>query len=221
MSATVAPPTEAGLRRTMQDPSWYGRGVRTHSEPRSYWASATGCGNYHFRIENDDWTARRNAQVARMEEQTRALKAQTDQFGVKSALVWDTTRRDHIDPNVRFQSPTKHQKLTRYEVNSFIYASSTKPVPPPEQNGKTGHWVCEVNSTTGTFNVVNNLNPNPFNQRFREAEVDNFRAVQVGKTPAAGQVQPQPVIACYDLPSFVPVRHPERMRNYNRVKPNL
>mmetsp|Transcript_22286 Transcript_22286/g.56322 ORF Transcript_22286/g.56322 Transcript_22286/m.56322 type:complete len:232 (+) Transcript_22286:371-1066(+) len=205
----------------VQPPKTYGRLTRTHSEPRSYHASAVGGGMYHFYVRSDDWIPRRNAQVARMETQTRESKQNTQAAGVKSVMTWDLSRRDRVVAGEPFKELTKFGKLTSYDVNGFVYASSTKPVPPPEQNANPGHWVCEVNSTTGEFNVVNNAKPNPFNASYRAAEVARFRGNQFGQTPAAGQVQPTPVVTCFDIPSFVPVRKTDRAPNYTRIKPNL
>ncbi|CAD7941901.1 unnamed protein product [Amoebophrya sp. A120] len=203
-------------------PATYGRGdVRAHSEPRSYWASAFGTGNYHFRVVGDDWIQKRNGQVVRMTTQTEELKKNVAQSGVRSCLTWDLSQRDKVKAGDPYVEPTKHQKLNNYDINGFIYASASKPVPPPEQNPNSGHWITEVNSTTGEFNVVNNLKPSPFNHSYREAEVKRFRSVNFGKMPAAGQVQPAPIVTCYDIQSFVPVRKAERMPNYLRIKPNL
>eukprot|EP00391_Amoebophrya_sp_Ameob2_P008871 CAMPEP_0178995774 /NCGR_PEP_ID=MMETSP0795-20121207/7996_1 /TAXON_ID=88552 /ORGANISM="Amoebophrya sp., Strain Ameob2" /LENGTH=308 /DNA_ID=CAMNT_0020688083 /DNA_START=190 /DNA_END=1112 /DNA_ORIENTATION=- len=67
----------------VQPPKTYGRLTRTHSEPRSYHASAVGGGMYHFYVRSDDWIPRRNAQVARMETQTRESKQNTQAAGVE------------------------------------------------------------------------------------------------------------------------------------------
>ena len=51
-------------------------------------------------------------------------------------------------------------------------------------------------------------------------QVKKFREYNAGKLPAAGAVQPGPVVSCHDLPSFVPVRQ-RILSNYSLMAPNL
>ncbi|CAD7940547.1 unnamed protein product [Amoebophrya sp. A120] len=114
------------------------------------------------------------------------------------------------------------EPLCRYEINGAVLASRTKPVPPPEQDKNSGHWVTEVNANTGEFNPMTNLNLDRHLQQYRDMQKRQFRAGSSATgMPAAGQVQRKPVITCHDIQSFVPVRKEERMKNYHLIQRNL
>ena len=66
------------------------------------------------------------------------------------------------------------QKLTKYDINGKPYASSVFSCPPPEQDAKVSHWMCQVNGITSGYNITNNLEPNPFNKGYRDYEVGFF-----------------------------------------------
>lgn len=198
-----------------QSSSVMGRRTRTHSEPRSYWAASVGTGGYHFRIHSDDWIHRRNQQVDRMEQTQKGNAGARGRYNI----LHHSSDRDHLRVG-EIVEPRKDQKLTKYDVNGFAYASSVYGSPAPEQNPKPAHWVCQVNGITGQYNIVNNLEPNPFIKAYRDFEVGKFRAQNAGKMTPAGSVQPKPVVTCHDMTSFVPVRK-RTFANYSLIKPNL
>lgn len=193
--------------------STMGRQTRTHSEPRSYWCSSFGTGNYHFRIHNDNWIQKRNQQIDIMTKQTNHSKE------AKFNLVEHSEKRDRVAVG-QVEEPGKHQKLTKYDVNGFVYASSVFNAPAPEQDPVPAHWVCQVNGPTNQYNIVNNLDPNPFIKAHREMECKKFRDYNAGKLISAGSVQPKPVVTCHDLQSFVPVRK-RIFPNHSLMAPNL
>ncbi len=152
-----------------------------------------------------------------MMENTRQSKLK---LGKTNFIHHDTTIRDKLKQGEKFMEPGQEQKLCKYDINGFLYASSTRNAPPPEQDEAPAHWVCMVNGTTNQYNIINNQAPNPCNYAYRKWEVSRFRETNAGKTVAAGATQPAPVITCHEMPAFVPIRH-KIYPNYALVKPNL
>eukprot|EP00392_Amoebophrya_sp_AT5.2_P011335 g11412.t1 len=204
------------------DPAAVARLTRTHSAPRSYYASSVATGGYHFFVQDDDSVQRQNAQVRRILDQTAQRRAADT--GVGACLRWlpGSSEASDIKAHAEAGGGTKNFKLSKYEINGFEYASKTKATPPPEQNATPGHWVCEVNSVTGRFNPITGGAMNVWNESYREAEVRRYRSF-AARDPmqAAGQVQPQVPITCHDIQGFVPVRKQEKMPNYAIIQRNL
>jgi hypothetical protein len=109
----------------------------------------------------------------------------------------------HDPPTERLQGIDK--RLTHYQINGKKFGSSKSCAPPPEQNPRV-HWLCQVNGMTGRYNIVNNRPEDPNVIRHRDEELDKLRTTKLEQS-MAGEVQPTRPIACYEMRSFVPLRH--------------
>merc|ERR1712096_152160 len=89
---------------------------------------------------------------------------------------------------------------TTYDINGKVFELGKRTVPPPEQVNRS-HWLCQVNSMTGKYNIVNNTFEDKFITRCRDEQLAKLREMKEGAN-MAGDTQPQRPIACYKMRSF-------------------
>lgn len=182
-----------------------GPGLFTEQGGRAIWVSARGSGGFHYRL-TDDWDVRHEHMEAKKWAQTEALKPPP--FNEK--FLHHMTEAKNYEGN--------DSRLLTYVRNGKLYSQGVWPSPPPEQM-KKAHWLCQVNGSTNEYNIITGRKMNPHILKFRREEVSRFRESQ-SKTQAdvgaAGDVQPLPVVACYDIASFVPVYKQKLMGVANR-----
>jgi len=159
--------------------------------------------------------------------------------------MWAATRAEQINRSkckilehpIRdyFQKPCKPGEISQgraskltYDINGRKYCAGVKPSPLPMQGTNPGHWICQVNGTTNSYDIVKNLPPNPHWTASREEEIRRFKEehgdltrtkIDPFSTPA-GMIQPQPVVDCHDMTSFVPT-YVHAMANYSKIRTNL
>lgn len=184
-----------------------GRNAFPGAEKRSRLVSAVGSGGYHFWSHPDDdahpdrHADRHEASEARKWDGRRQLEA------IHRERMWQTLNPSlnrTAEPNAR---PT-------YDINGKVFSLGKNTAPPPEQDNNH-HWLCQVNGMTGKYNIVNNLPEDVAITRKRDDEVRKIR--ERNKAQAmAGEVQPQRPIACYEMRSFVPIKHHHHMGKEER-----
>ena len=108
-------------------------------------------------------------------------------------------KRSQSEP--KWKPHTVESRLSKYSVNDKEFVEGIRMYPPPEQVDRS-HWLCQVNSATNYYNIINGREMDQFNKKFRHQELQNL---EVLTTPgqAAGQIQPQqPVHSVNNLPAL-------------------
>lgn len=161
--------------------------------PKQRLISAVGTGGYHFWSDPEDdfgvarheaseafkWEARQKLSVTQRE---RAKQAFNPTYGSQAAVNGNAT----------------------YDINGKVFTYGKRTVPPPEQVNRA-HWLCQVNSMTGAYNIINNTFLDPCITRCREEQLTQLRALKEA-SPMAGDTQPQRPVACYETTNFVPIK---------------
>jgi len=169
-------------------------GVRSRSST-TRWVSAGGTGGYHYQDVDDG--------VTMLHEQSEERK-------------WNQRRRldaEHRALRILEHSPAQRQptgaasKMLPYDINGKLLAACRAQTPQPEQTSKA-HWLCQVNSMTGSYNIVNNLPLHSHLVNCRQQELQALNENSRSTLPAAGKTQPQRDISSYDIPGFVPTKQP-------------
>jgi len=161
--------------------------------------SVGGTGGFHFWSEDDGGLERHEASEERKWENRRKLL---------------DVEREHGSQMLRHNPPTGmlegiDRRLKQYDINGKMFGSGKNTAPPPEQTSKC-HWLCQVNGMTGRYNIVNGKFEDANITRLRNAELTKLRTMKEAQA-MAGDVQPSRPTACYEMRSFVPVRHHQHL----------
>jgi len=159
--------------------------------PKQRLMSAAGSGGFHFWSDPDDdfGVAQHEASEARKWENRQQLNTKNRE---RCKQAFNPTYGSQANANGR----------AVYDVNGKVFENGKRTVPAPEQVNRA-HWLCQVNSMTGDYNIINNTFLDPAITKCRQDQIGTLRKMKEADK-MAGDTQPTRPVACYEMRSFVP-----------------
>jgi len=151
--------------------------LRSQSVPagaKEHWVSAIGSGGYHYRrCHNDNWTARREESLSRVQQQIEDEKNYRKGFDILSHDYRDYKQKPAV-PGVTVQKlPYQVTRLSPYDINRKISYSALGNQPMMEQPVESGSWLMNVNSRMCAYDIISNREQNPHFRAHTKSELES------------------------------------------------